>query len=271
MRSAERAASRKDPSPLGTGPTLCWMVPRRRRPWSAPTKSSFISQGIPPPTGGTGHCRLNGERPDSMLTEWRISVGPDRYVAGEASGLPRFSMAERPPAFLGLPMAAKGPSGRPTLISNAETMAHLAFLLRFSAALWRSGDTPTLAGFPAVDPLRTVGRPDRSSNWLARCPSAMFCSIPGWPPPAAVLVGGYAGTWLEGDTAWQVPFERTALEWSTPRPGAARTGRRLATWCVRLSRDGPDRALYGNSESRGPMWAVCIGTPPHRQSMRRSW
>ena len=33
-----------------------------------------------------------------------------------------------------------------------------------------------------------------------------------------------AGTWLEGDTAWQVPFERTALECVDAQPGCGLVG-----------------------------------------------
>lgn len=42
----------------------------------------------------------------------------------------------------------------------------------------------------------------------------------GWTtPPAAVLVGGYAGTWVDGPAAWWTPFDRPGLERVGGRPG----------------------------------------------------
>ena len=43
-------------------------------------------------------------------------------------------------------------------------------------------------------------------------------------PPAAVLVGGFAGTWLLGDDAWQTPFSRDALAVVGVQPGCGLLG-----------------------------------------------
>ena len=132
--------------------------------------------------------------------EWRISVGPDRYVAGEASAIASFlNGGEARPHFSGLPMAAKGPSGRPTLVSNAETMAHLAFLLRFSAAFWRSGGTPTSPGSQLLTLCGAVGVPGQVLELVGQASIGDVLLHTGVAaPPAAVLVGGYGGNLAGG-------------------------------------------------------------------------
>lgn len=158
--------------------------------------------------------------------EWRISVGPDRYVAGEASAIASFlNGGEARPHFSGTPMARKGPSGRPTLINNAETMAHLAFLLRFGAALWRSGGTRTSPGSQLLTLCGEVGVPGQVFELVGQATIGDVLLHAGvTAPPAAVLVGGYGGTWLEGNMAWQVPFERTALGCVGAQPGCGLVG-----------------------------------------------
>ena len=38
-------------------------------------------------------------------------------------------------------------------------------------------------------------------------------------PPAAVLVGGFAGTWVDGAVAWSTPFDRESLRHVGASPG----------------------------------------------------
>jgi NADH:ubiquinone oxidoreductase subunit F (NADH-binding) len=158
--------------------------------------------------------------------EWRISVGPDRYVAGEASAIASFlNGGEARPHFSGIPMATRGPSGRPTLINNVETMAHLAFLLRFGASFWRSGGTPSSPGSQLLTLSGAVGAPGQVFELVGQASIGEVLLHAGLAaPPAAVLVGGYGGTWLEGEMAWQVPFDRMALECVGAQPGCGLIG-----------------------------------------------
>lgn len=152
---------------------------------------------------------------------WRISLGPDRYVSGEASAIAAFiDGGEARPNFTGTPMAQQGPSGRPTVVNNAETMAHVGFLLRFGPRLWRSGGAPSSPGSHLLTLVGAVAAPGLVLELVGEATVGEVLSQAGEvAPPLAVLIGGYEGTWLEGDVAWQTPLERTALGCVGAAPG----------------------------------------------------
>ena len=150
---------------------------------------------------------------------WRLSAGPDGYVSGEASAVASFvAGGEARPRFSGNRMASGGPSGRPTVVCNAETVAHLGYLAHVGGDGRWAPDSPdgprlvTLTGAVARDgEVVEVGGGATLGDLLARA---------GWTtPPAAVLVGGYAGTWVDGPAAWWTPFDRPGLERVGGRPG----------------------------------------------------
>ena len=172
--------------------------------------------------------RAMAERKGACLTDprWRISVGPDRYVSGEASAIASFvDGGEAKPHFSGIPMAKKGPSGRPTLVNNAETMAQLAFLLRFGTPFWRSGGAASSPGSQLLTLAGAVASPGQVIELVGQATIGEVLVHAGLSaPPAAVLIGGYGGTWLEGGMAWQVPFERVALGCVGAQPGCGLIG-----------------------------------------------
>ena len=157
---------------------------------------------------------------------WRISVGPDRYVAGESSAIASFvNGGEARPHFSATPMAMNGPSRRPTLIHNAETMAHLAFLLRFGASFWRTGGSPSSPGSQLLTLTGAVPSPGRVVELVGQATVGDILLRAGLTaPPAAVLIGGYGGTWVDGETAHQAPFDRVALGCIGARPGCGMIG-----------------------------------------------
>ena len=78
---------------------------------------------------------------------WRLSVGPDRYVSGEASAVASLlGGGEARPAFSAVPMARRGPSGCPTVVNNAETMAHVGLLAHRGWPAWQAGSSPSSPG-----------------------------------------------------------------------------------------------------------------------------
>ena len=170
------------------------------------------------------HLRANAaieqaiiERQDAGRVKARVRIidTPDRYVAGETSAVVSFLSGRGAlPRRNAKPAAEVGIDGRPTLVNNAETLAHLALLARFGAS-WFSQvgtvDAPgstlvTLAGSVAVPGLVveilgpvTIGRVLESVGGLETI-------------PRAVLLGGYAGTWISGEAAWHSALERHALK-----------------------------------------------------------
>ena len=175
-----------------------------------------------------GLVRAMGERRAAGAVDplWRISLGPDRYVSGEASAIASLlAGGDARPRFSRIPMATWGPSGRPTVVSNAETMAHLGFLLRSGPGFWGSGGTPAAPGSRLLTLTGSVPVPGRVLELVGRGTIGEILSGAGhFAVPSAVLVGGYGGTWLDGETAWQTPFDPEALRCVGAQPGCGLIG-----------------------------------------------
>ncbi len=159
-------------------------------------------------------CALH-QREQSIMDDprWHVSNGPGGYVAGEASAVARFLHAGVAlPVFSAVPMAQRGPSGRPTLVCNAETAAHVAAIIRVGADTWRSAGTASCPGPQLVTLTGGVAAPGSVVEVIGRATIGeilVHAGVPG--PPAALLIGGYAGSWVSGDVAWHTPMEPRAL------------------------------------------------------------
>jgi len=157
---------------------------------------------------------------------WTVSLGPDRYVSGEASAIAGYLHdGDARPRFTVAPLAVMGPSGRPTLVTNAETVAHLGVIARLGPASWAALGTAASPGPRLATLVGAVDRPGRvveltGPGTVGDLLAAGGCTA----APAAVLVGGFAGTWSVGDEAWQAPFERSALACLGAGPGCGLLG-----------------------------------------------
>jgi NADH:ubiquinone oxidoreductase subunit F (NADH-binding) len=98
----------------------------------------------------------------------------------------------------------KGAHGRPTLVCNVETLAHIALIARFGADWFREvGQARTgAAGSGLVTVSGAVRRPGVYEIALGM-PLGALLERAGGPsePPQAVLAGGYFGGWLPYDQA----------------------------------------------------------------------
>lgn len=155
--------------------------------------------------------RAVAERPERLA--WRIHEAQDRFVAGQSRAVLEL-LAGRPglPVTAWAPEAISGHRGRPTLLSNAETWAQLALLVRDPAApvtalLTLDGEAARPYVVEAVD-----GTP--WSDLLA---------------PGPHLVGGYHGVWVDA--------ERMALL-TASRDLMARAGAPLGAGAVLPPRPG---------------------------------
>jgi len=172
-----------------------------------------LHRGAAEPTDSLRHALL--ERREVMEGDpaWRLSSGPHGYVTGEASAVARYvHEGVAKPVFSSVPMARRGPSGRPTLVCNAETVAHVAVILRIGAEAWRSFGSESCPGPQLVTLAGAVPLPG-SVVEVAGAPTIgeILRRAGVDDPPLAVLVGGYAGTWIRGHVAWRTPLEPTAL------------------------------------------------------------
>jgi NADH:ubiquinone oxidoreductase subunit F (NADH-binding) len=132
-----------------------------------------------------------------------------RYVSGESSAVVRrVSGGVAKPTFTPPHPSDSGVDGRPTLVQNVETIAHLALIARSGGDWFRERGTRaapgtmlvTLSGsvrFPGVYEV-DVGTPLQEA--IGHAGGAL-------EPPRGVLIGGYFGTWLNGASLAEVRLD----------------------------------------------------------------
>jgi NADH:ubiquinone oxidoreductase subunit F (NADH-binding) len=144
-----------------------------------------------------------------------VAVAPDRFLAGQESAVVSALNGARPatPTFVGLrPVRESGIGGRPTLVQNVETLAHVALIARFGSPWFRGvGST----GSPGTTLLTVTGRwPDpRIVEATLGTPLGQVLGITGHDTPSiqGVLVGGYGGGWITAAEAVSTPLTEEAL------------------------------------------------------------
>lgn len=155
--------------------------------------------------------------------EVTVVEAPDTFVAGEESAVVR--RIEGGPA---LPRdrtvitAISGVRGRPTLINNVETLAHIGLIARFGPHWFRSvGDQAdpgsmlvTLSG--AINNRRVIEVPTGAllTDLIARAGATDPRTV------RAVLVGGYHGSWIPASAFKGTRLSRAALASFGASPGA---------------------------------------------------
>lgn len=139
--------------------------------------------------------RAHRALPDPPL---RVVRTAHRYVAGEASAvINRVSGGTSQPMFTLVRAAEKGVDGRPTLVQNAETLAHVATIARFGAAWFRKMGTH---GAPGTTLVTLCGNVRHAGvyeiNVGARLTDVLDALGGMQSASAGVLIGGYFGSWL---------------------------------------------------------------------------
>lgn len=156
----------------------------------------------------------------------RVSVAvvaaPDAFISGEETAVvSHLSGATALPRFKSPRVTERGVRGRPTLVSNVETLALLALIARRGAAWFRSAGTVDAPGTM----LLTVGGAVRAPGIVEAehgTPLADVLSLAGGPATKlqAVLLGGYHGTWLTADEMTFAKLSRSDLASLGASPGA---------------------------------------------------
>jgi len=169
--------------------------------------------------------RALDERRAAALDPHRVIVveAPDRFVAGEESAAIR--KIEGGPA---LPrdrtvLATKsGVRGRPTLLNNVETLAHMALIARFGAAWFRSvGDAedPGTMLVTYSGALHKHGVVEVPTGTLL---TGLLEHAGGTDPDTirAILIGGYHGSWIPATAFGGARLSRSGLKSLGATPGA---------------------------------------------------
>jgi NADH:ubiquinone oxidoreductase subunit F (NADH-binding) len=118
---------------------------------------------------------------------------PGRFLAGEESALAsRLSGGPAVPRFTPPRVFERGVDGRPTLVQNVETLAHLALIARYGPGWFRSLGTPDEPGTMLCTLRQASGSVDVAEAAIGT-PLATLLDL---SAAGAVLVGGYHGAWL---------------------------------------------------------------------------
>lgn len=168
--------------------------------------------------------RALAERGAAGLSDVDIAVAevPNRYVASEESSLvrllnggPALPLSRPPRPF------ERGVRGRPTLVDNVETLAHLALAVRHGADWFRTAGTPDAPGTTLVTIGGAVAAPGVYEVGLGLS-GADLLAVAGGPsePLRAILAGGYFGAWLRADRFATTPITPFGLQEAGAAMGA---------------------------------------------------
>ncbi len=144
----------------------------------------------------------------------RVTGIPGSYVASEQSAIVQYlNDGPAKPTFAPPRPHQRGVHGRPTLVNNVETLAHLALIARFGDRWFRGIGPPSAPGSTLVTVSGAVSRPGVYEIEMGT-PAGQVVTLAGGPAeqPAALLVGGYFGAWLPAEAAWPVPMCHAALK-----------------------------------------------------------
>ncbi|MHB9863686.1 NADH-ubiquinone oxidoreductase-F iron-sulfur binding region domain-containing protein [Streptomyces sp. YIM S03343] len=146
---------------------------------------------------------------------------PHGYVSSESTSLVRW-LNGGPARPQGSPPRSheQGVARRPTLVHNAETLAHLALIARHGPEWFRQAGTPDEPGTTLMTVSGAVAAPGVLEVALGT-PLATVLERAGGPtePLGAVLLGGFAGTWLPAESV-HTPLTRRDLTPLGATPGA---------------------------------------------------
>jgi NADH:ubiquinone oxidoreductase subunit F (NADH-binding) len=150
-----------------------------------------------------------------------VVEAPDGYLTGEESAAVNFLSGgpTRSPTFTRLtPTYRRGVGGAPTLLHNAETLAHAALIARFGPAWYRSVGTRDSPGTT----LLTVGGLSESPKVVEVATGTDLKTVlqkVGADPSSiqGVLFGGYGGGWVAAPKAFDLCLDPESLA----RAGAA--------------------------------------------------
>jgi NADH:ubiquinone oxidoreductase subunit F (NADH-binding) len=128
----------------------------------------------------------------------RLFAAPEGFVVGEETSLVSWlSGREAKPTLVPPRPHERGVKGRPTLVQNVETLAHLALVGRFGAAWFREIGTQAEPGSALATVAGAVRRPGVYEVPFG-CRIQDLVDRGGGATEAigAFLIGGYFGTWL---------------------------------------------------------------------------
>jgi NADH:ubiquinone oxidoreductase subunit F (NADH-binding) len=151
------------------------------------------------------------ERSDGLRVT--VAVVPSHYLAGEETALVQHLNGGPPaPTFTPPRPFERGVRGRPTLIQNVETLAHLALVVRHGVDWYRDLGSATAPGTM----LLTLSGAVRAPGVVevpggARLADAIAAGGGHVEPLHSLIVGGYFGAWLPARDALELALDPDEL------------------------------------------------------------
>jgi NADH:ubiquinone oxidoreductase subunit F (NADH-binding) len=143
-----------------------------------------------------------------------LATSSSHYIAGEESAVINFlARGKSLPTFDRPRPAEVGYANRPTLIQNAETLAHIALIARHGPDWFRELGTAEDPGSVLVTVSGDVRRPGVIEVELGTTLGELLELAGGTTEPAqALLVGGYFGAWVKASNrTLSTPLSRREL------------------------------------------------------------
>ncbi|MFF4505058.1 NADH-ubiquinone oxidoreductase-F iron-sulfur binding region domain-containing protein [Streptomyces sp. NPDC001401] len=146
---------------------------------------------------------------------------PHAYVSSESTSLVRWlNGGEARPQGTPPRSHERGVGRRPTLVHNAETLAHLALVARYGPGWFRQAGTPDEPGTTLVTVSGAVAAPGVLEVALGTPLDAVLDRAGGPAEPLqAILLGGFGGVWLPAEHLG-TPLTRHDLAPLGAAPGA---------------------------------------------------
>jgi NADH:ubiquinone oxidoreductase subunit F (NADH-binding) len=166
-----------------------------------------------------GVRRALAERHDPLPV--RIVTASESFISGQETAVVAAVEGMRPlPRDVPDLVVRQGVRGRPTLVQNVETLAHLALVVRRGGEWFRGVGTTEQPGTFLATVSGAVHRPGVQEMAYGAPLADLLARAGGTTEPLqAVLVGGYHGVWLPAD-ALTAPMSREGLAPWAASPGA---------------------------------------------------
>ena len=184
-----------------------------------------------------------------------LVASADTFVSGQETAVVAAVQGLRPLPMHVPPVYQGGVNGRPTLVQNVETLAHLALVARYGADWFRDRGISSDPGTRLLTISGAVRRP-AVHEVAGGTPLGEAINRAGGPTGSlqAVLIGGYHGAWVPWNAETiHLPLDRSALAPYDAAPGAGVLVALDADRCGLDAAAGIARYLAGQSAGQcGP-------------------
>jgi NADH:ubiquinone oxidoreductase subunit F (NADH-binding) len=161
----------------------------------------------------TAHAIAERERLPGRWPRIVLTTAPEGYVAGHESALVNHLNGGPPKPTFSPPMPfERGVHRRPTLVNNAETLAHVALIARYGPRWFRELGLSEQPGSTLITLTGPVAYPGVYEVEYGASLSSLLDAAGGTKSRVrAALLGGYAGTWVDASVLLDLELSNVHL------------------------------------------------------------